>query len=100
MTILSKSSIVIESGIILTEKMRRKIQQEEERMTKTIKIEGMMCRHCEAAVKKALEALDQVETAEVSHEAGTAVVTLNSKISDDVLKKAVEEKDYTVTGIE
>ena len=54
----------------------------------------------EEAVKKALEALDQVETAEVSHEAGTAVVTLNSKISDDVLKKAVEEKDYTVTGIE
>lgn len=51
-------------------------------------------------MKKALEALDQVETAEVSHEAGTAVVTLNSKISDDVLKKAVEEKDYTVTGIE
>ena len=69
-------------------------------MTKTIKIEGMMCGHCEAAVKKALEALDQVEAAEVSHEAGTAVVTLNSKISDDVLKKAVEEKDYTVTGIE
>ena len=54
----------------------------------------------EEAVKKALEALDQVETAEVSHEAGTAVVTLNSKINDDVLKKAVEEKDYTVTGIE
>ena len=51
-------------------------------------------------MKKALEALDQVETAEVSHEAGTAVVTLNSKINDDVLKKAVEEKDYTVTGIE
>ena len=69
-------------------------------MTKTIKIEGMMCGHCEAAVKKALEALDQVETAEGSHEAGTAVVTLNSKINDDVLKKAVEEKDYTVTGIE
>ena len=79
---------------------RSKKEQEEERMTKTIKIEGMMCGHCEAAVKKALEALDQVETAEVSHEAGTAVVTLNSKISDDVLKKAVEEKDYTVTGIE
>lgn len=69
-------------------------------MTKTIKIEGMMCGHCEAAVKKALEALDQVEAAEVSHEAGTAVVTLNGEISDDVLKKAVEEKDYTVTGIE
>ena len=77
-----------------------KKKKQEEIMTKTIKIEGMMCGHCEAAVKKALEALDQVETAEVSHEAGTAVVTLNSKISDDVLKKAVEEKDYTVTGIE
>ena len=75
-------------------------EQEEERMTKTIKIEGMMCGHCEAAVKKALEALDQVEAAEVSHEAGTAIVTLNGEISDDVLKKAVEEKDYTVTGIE
>ena len=80
--------------------MTSKKKQEEEMMTKTIKIEGMMCGHCEAAVKKALEALDQVETAEVSHEAGTAVVTLNSKINDDVLKKAVEEKDYTVTGIE
>ena len=78
---------------------RSKKEQEEERMTK-IKIEGMMCGHCEAAVKKALEALDQVEAAEVSHEAGTAVVTLNGEISDDVLKKAVEEKDYTVTGIE
>ena len=79
---------------------RSKKEQEEERMTKTIKIEGMMCGHCEAAVKKALEALDQVEAAEVSHEAGTAIVTLNGEISDDVLKKAVEEKDYTVTGIE
>ena len=69
-------------------------------MEKTMKIEGMMCGHCEAAVKKALEALDQVEAAEVSHEAGTAIVTLNGEISDDVLKKAVEEKDYTVTGIE
>ncbi len=79
---------------------RSKKKQEEEMMTKTIKIEGMMCGHCEAAVKKALEALDQVEAAEVSHEAGTAIVTLNGEISDDVLKKAVEEKDYTVTGIE
>ena len=79
---------------------RSKKEQEEERMTKTIKIEGMMCGHCEAAVKKALEALDQVEAAEVSHEAGTAIVTLNGEISDDVLKKAVEEKDYTVTVIE
>ena len=68
-------------------------------MTKTIKIEGMMCGHCEARVKKALEALSQVDSAEVSHEAGTAVVTLNSDVSDDVLKKAVEDKDYKVTEI-
>ena len=65
-----------------------------------MKIEGMMCGHCEATVKKALEALEQVETAEVSHEAGTAVVTLKSDISDDVLKKTVEDKDYKVLGIE
>ena len=69
-------------------------------MTKTIKIEGMMCGHCEAAVKKALEALPQVDEAQVSHEKGTAVVTLNGEVSDDVLKKAVEDKDYKVTGIE
>ena len=68
-------------------------------MTKTMKIEGMMCGHCEAAVKKALEALEQVDTAEVSHEAGTAVVTLNSEISNEVLKKTVEDKDYIVTAI-
>lgn len=69
-------------------------------MTKTIKIEGMMCGHCEATVKKALEALDQVDAAEISHEAGTAVVTLNADVSDDVLKKTVEDKDYKVVGIE
>ena len=69
-------------------------------MEKTMKIEGMMCGHCEATVKKALEALDQVDAAEVSHEAGTAVVTLNSDVSDDVLKKTVEDKDYKVVGIE
>ena len=69
-------------------------------MTKTMKIEGMMCGHCEAAVKKALVALEQVDTAEVSHEAGTAVVTLNSEISNEVLKKTVEDKDYIVTAIE
>ena len=68
-------------------------------MTKTITIEGMMCGHCEATVKKALEALDQVDHAEVSHTDGTAVVTLNSDVSNDVLKKAVEDKDYTVTKI-
>ena len=69
-------------------------------MTKTIHIEGMMCTHCEASVKKALEALAQVESAEVSHTAGTAVVTLTEAVDDDVMKKAVEDKDYTVTGIE
>ncbi len=69
-------------------------------MEKTIKIEGMMCGHCEAAVKKALEALAEVQAAEVSHEKGTAVVTLNSEIADEVLKKTVEDKDYKVTGIQ
>lgn len=68
-------------------------------MTKTMKIEGMMCGKCEAHVKKALEALDGVTAAEASHEAGTAVVTLNGDVPDDVLKKAVEEQDYTVTEI-
>ena len=69
-------------------------------MTKTMKIEGMMCGHCEARVKKVLEALPEVDTAEVSHEAGTAVVTLNADIAGDVLKKAVEDQDYKVLGIE
>ena len=69
-------------------------------MKRTMKIEGMMCGHCEAAVKKALEALPEVETAEVSHEAGTAIVTLSAEIANDVLKKTVEEKDYTVLSVE
>ena len=68
-------------------------------MTKTMKIEGMMCGHCEAAVKKALEALDGVDSAEVSHESGTAVVTLSNEVADDVLTKAVEDKDYKVLGV-
>lgn len=70
------------------------------KMTKTIKIEGMMCGHCEATVKKALEALPGVSSAEVSHDAGTAVVALDSEVADDVLTKAVEDKDFKVTGIE
>ena len=69
-------------------------------MQKTIKIEGMMCGHCEATVKKALEALPQVQSAQVSHTAGTAVVTLSEAVDDAALTKAVEDKDYTVTGIE
>ncbi|WP_455600176.1 heavy metal translocating P-type ATPase [Cloacibacillus sp.] len=69
-------------------------------MEKTIKIEGMMCGHCEATVKKALEALPQVEVANVDHTAGTAVVTLKDAVQDEVLKKAVEDKDYKVVSIQ
>ena len=81
-------------------KIKIKQKEEETNMTKTMKIEGMMCGHCEARVKKVLEALPEVDAAEVSHEAGTAVVTLNAGIDDDVLKKAVEDQDYKVLGIE
>lgn len=73
--------------------------KEKQTMKKTMKIEGMMCGHCEAAVKKALEALAQVESAQVSHVDGTAVVTLREPVSDDVLRQAVEAKDYTVVSI-
>ena len=69
-------------------------------MKKTLTVEGMMCPHCEARVKKALEALPQVDEAVVSHEAGTAIVTLNAEVDDEVLKKAVEAQDYPVTGIQ
>lgn len=72
----------------------------DKKMKKTMKIEGMMCCHCEATVKKALEALDGVTSAEVSHENGTAVLELSRDVSDDLLKKTVEEKDYKVTGME
>lgn len=75
-------------------------EEEDKTMTKTMKIEGMMCPHCEARVKKALEALDAVSAAEVSHVAGTAVVTLSAAVADDVLKNAVEAQDYKVLGIE
>lgn len=81
-------------------KIKPKRKKEKNAMTKTIKIEGMMCGHCEAAVKKALEAVDGVASAEASHEKGTAVVTLSAPVDDAVLKKAVEDKDYTVLGIE
>ena len=69
-------------------------------MEKTLKIEGMMCGHCEMHVKKALEALDGVKKAEVSYKTGTAVVTLEKDISDDVLTKTVTEQDYQVTDIQ
>ena len=74
-------------------------KKEKKTMEKTLEITGMMCGHCEMAVKKALEAVDGVESADVSHEKGTAVVTLSKEVSDDVLKKTVEDKDYTVTNI-
>lgn len=74
--------------------------KEEKTMEVTMKIEGMMCGHCEAAVKKALEAIPTVESAEVSHENGTAVVKLSGETPKDILKKAVEDKDYKVLGIE
>ena len=77
-----------------------KIEKENITMKKTMTIEGMMCAHCEATVKKALEALDGVDSAEVSHENGTAIVSSASEIPNEVLKKAVEDKEYIVKGIE
>ena len=81
-------------------KEKKRSKKEDKTMKKIMHIEGMMCGHCEAAVKKALEALPQVDEAVVSHEAGTAELTLNAEITDDVLKKTVEDKDYTVTSVE
>ena len=94
--ILNENEATNENGI--TENNKK--ESEENKMTKTMKIEGMMCGHCEARVKKALEALEQVEQAEVSHEKGTAVVTLKETVTDEVLKKAVEDQDYKVTDIQ
>ena len=81
-------------------KEKKRSKKEDKTMKKIMHIEGRMCGHCEAAVKKALEALPQVDEAVVSHEAGTAELTLNAEIADDVLKKTVEDKDYTVTSVE
>ena len=81
-------------------KEKKRSKKEDKTMKKIMHIEGMMCGHCESAVKKALEALPQVDEAVVSHEAGTAELTLNAEIVDDVLKKTVEDKDYTVTSVE
>ena len=81
-------------------KEKKRSKKEDKTMKKIMHIEGMMCGHCEAAVKKALEALPQVDEAVVSHEAGTAELTLSAEIADDVLKKTVEDKDYTVTSVE
>ncbi len=92
-------SSIIENSTI--EDSAADIEKEgEENMTKTMKIEGMMCGHCEARVKKCLEALEQVTEAAVSHEAGTAVLTLSGEVSDEVLKKTVEDQDYKVISVE
>lgn len=81
-------------------KRKQKKKEVEETMEKTMNIKGMMCPHCEAAVKKALEVIPEVEAAEVSHEKDTAIVTLKAAVADDVLKKAVEDKDYEVISIQ
>ena len=82
------------------EDIERNSNQEDPTMKKTLHVEGMMCGHCEARVKKALEALPEVSEAVVSHTAGTAIVTLTAEVSNETLKKAVEDQDYQVTGIE
>ena len=82
------------------QKLEQTMKKEEQKMEKTMKIEGMMCGHCEARVKKCLEALPEVEKAEVSHEAGTAVVALSAAVDDAVLKKTVEDQDYQVLSIQ
>ena len=69
-------------------------------MKKTLKVEGMMCAHCEARVKKALEAIEGVDSAVADHEAGTAVVTMSAEVPDETLKEAVEAQDYKVLGVE
>lgn len=81
-------------------KSKKHHNKEQKTMKKTMKIEGMMCGHCEAAVKRALEAIPQVESAEVSHVSGTAVVTLREPVADNVLRAAVEAKDYRVTSVD
>ena len=88
-----------ESGQSETNNLHEYYLKEGKVMTKTMKIEGMMCGHCEATVKKALEAIEGVNSAEVSHEAGTAVVELSGEVQDEVLRKAVEDKDYKVLSI-
>ena len=87
-------------AVVAAAEINTETKKENKTMTKTMKIEGMMCGHCEAAVKKALEALDGVASAEVSHEKGTAVVTLDKDVDHAVLTKAVEDKDYKVVSVQ
>jgi Cu2+-exporting ATPase len=88
------------SAEALAEIVEKHTMKEEKTMTKTLKVEGMMCMHCEARVKKALEAVAGVESAVADHVAGTAVVTLSAPVEDEVLRAAVEAQDYAVLGVE
>ena len=94
---LPETKIILLSGY---DEFQMCIRDRNETMKKTMKINGMMCGHCEARVKKALEAVEGVQEAVVSHEAGNAVVTLSSDVADEVLKKAVEDQDYEVVSVE
>lgn len=89
-----------QSGTVYRDNQTEIEREGEKTMTKTMKIEGMMCGHCEARVKKCLEALEQVSKAVVSHEAGTAVLTLSAEVSDEELRKTVEAQDYKVLSVE
>ena len=89
-----------ENNYIIENNHRIENEKGNDDMKKTMKIEGMMCGHCEARVKKCLEALPQVDLAEVSHEKGIAIVTLNADVDDAVLTKAVEDQDYKVISVQ
>ena len=97
---IRRKTVAPEGEAVAAAEIKKENKKEKMTMTKTMKIEGMMCGHCEAAVKKALEALDGVASAEVSHEKGTAVVTLDKDVDNAVLTKAVEDKDYKVVSVQ
>ena len=97
---IHRKAAVPAGKVVAAAEINTETKKENMTMTKTMKIEGMMCGHCEAAVKKALEALDGVAGAEVSHEKGTAVVTLEKDVDNAVLTKAVEDKDYKVVSVQ
>ena len=97
---IRRKTVAPEGEAVAAAEIKKENKKEKMTMTKTMKIEGMMCGHCEAAVKKALEALDGVAGAEVSHEKGTAVVTLEKEVDNAVLTKAVEDKDYKVVSVQ
>ena len=100
---MSVSSFLVVSNALRLNLVKlnvKKLKKEKMKMKKTMNIEGMMCPHCEARVKKCLEALPEVITAVVSHEKGTAVVTLSTPVADEVLTKTVEDQDYKVLSVE